>query len=183
MRHHQRGHLFRTKLKSGELSHWKITFRDATGKSIKITVGPSKHQAAALLRERLDAIYQDVYPGELRPTTFRDYAQKWITGRAGIKPGTRNAYEAILGVYARPAVEGWTRGQRPHQLVNVWGAREMASIRLADVNTWLATAPLRPKTKRNALVLLSTLFADAVEDHVVPRHPFKGLRGLQRPKA
>src|SRR5262245_57990086 len=183
MPHRQRGSLWRARLKSGALSDWKIMFRDQTGKNVKLTVGPNKHEAMAVLRARLDAVYQNTYAGEAKPQTFAAYAQRWISGRATLKPGTRATYEATLGVYAGPPTGGWPRGQRPHQLANCWGARLMTSLTLADVNTWLATAPVKPKTKRNALTLLAQLFADAVEDHVLPRHPFHGRRGLQRPRA
>ena len=183
MSHRQRGHLYRETLKSGALSDWKIMFRDQTGKLVKITVGPNKHEAMALLRSKLDAIYSGTYAGELKPMTFSSYAQAWITGRANLKPGTRQTYEATLGVYADPPKGEWARGNRPHQLVNVWGARLMASLTVSDVNTWLASAPGKPKTKRNALTLLTQMFADAVEDRVVARHPLRGSRTLQRPRA
>jgi integrase len=183
MPHRQRGHLFREKLKSGQLSHWKIIFRDQTGKNVKITVGPNKHEAQALLRQKLEAIYQGTYAGELKPATFGAYAQSWIAGRANLKPGTRGTYEAILGVYAGAPKGRWQRGQLSHQLVNVFGPRPLASLSVSDVNAWLASAPGKPKTKRNALTLLTQLFADAVEDRVIARNPLKGSRTLQRPRA
>jgi integrase len=183
MAHRQRGHLFRVPLTNGRLSDWKILFRDQAGKTVKITVGPNKHEAMALLRQKLDAIYQGTYLGELKPRTFAEYVQGWIAGRANLKPGTLRTYEATLGCYTGPAPSRGKRGQRDHQLINTWGPRPMASLTVADVNRWIATAPVKPKTKRNALTLLMQLFSDAVEDHVIARNPLQGSRTLQRPKA
>ena len=86
---------------------------------------------------------------EIKPTTFKAYAEAWLTGLGDLKPSTRAAYASLV----------------THQLIPEFGDRALTSLTVEDVNRWLAANAdgLRPKTLRNALALLHKILADAKE--------------------
>jgi integrase len=195
MGHRQQGSVFRQKkrLPDGsfrELPNYCIMFRDAAGKQKKITVGPNKKHAVAVLNEKLHELHRGVYR-EIKPITFREYATQWIQGRANLKPSTIAGYASALGVGPSPTElsEGQTRERkRPapaSQLVTVFGDRPLESIDVSDVNRYLAewAGRLKPKSLRNALSLLHKIFDDAREEGYVAVNRLHRSKALQRPKA
>jgi integrase len=195
MPHRQRGSIFKAKerLPDGtvrESPNYSIKYRLPDGRQKKECIGPSKKQATGVLQERLKALYDGTYT-EVTAISFDAYARKWIAGQGSLKPSTLHGYEAALGVYQveRPAAQQTgrrRRGGRAHQLVPYFGARPLHNLTVGEVNTYLAHAAvqaLKPKTRRNLLVLLTKMLSDAVEHGHLGRNPLVRSRSLQRPVA
>jgi integrase len=111
-----------------------------------------------------DGTYRDI-----RPASFKEYAEKWLEGLADLKPSTRASYESMV----------------KHQLIPAFGDSPLAALSVEDVNTWLAKqdGDLKPKTLRNHLTLLHKLFGDAMEAGFLAINRLHGSRSLRRPRA
>jgi integrase len=125
--------------------------------------------AETFLADIVKKVHEGTYR-ELQPITFKAYAEKWLAGLGGgIKPSTARSYQSIL----------------EHQLIPSFGARQLASLTVDDVNMYLAARAggLKPKTLRNHLVLLGKLFADAMESGHLAVNRLAKSKALRRPRA
>jgi integrase len=106
---------------------------------------------------------------EIKPTTFKAFAERWVKGLHDLKPSTRRAYESVLA----------------YQLVPAFGDLALTALGIEDVNAWLRSreGTLRVKTLRNALGLLHKILEDARESGYVSVNRLSRSRALRRPRA
>ena len=106
---------------------------------------------------------------DITPTTFREYAGRWLDGLNQLKPSTKRAYGSIL----------------TYQLVPAFGALPLTALGVEQVNEWLALreTTLKPKTRRNCLTLLHKLLEDAREAGHLAVNRLHGSRAIRRPRA
>jgi len=175
MAHRQQGYILkqRKRLKDGtewESPNYSIMYR--VGARLKSeTIGPRKKEAAQALSDRLKALHEGTYR-EIKEVTFREWAEKWQRGLAGIKPSTASAYRSILGAHMIPT----------------FGDRSLATLGVEDVNAYLGERagrlkPMKPKTLRNHLTLLHKVLDDAREAGYLAVNRLSGSKALRRPKA
>src|SRR5262249_35867443 len=105
---------------------------------------------------------------EIKPTTFKVFAERWLEGLGNVKPSTRRAYASIV----------------THQFIPAFGDRGLAALGVEDVNAWLRSRGevLRVKTLRNHLGLLHKILDDAREAGYLAVNRLHQSRALQRPK-
>lgn len=105
---------------------------------------------------------------EIKPTTFKAFAERWLEGLGDLKPSTRDAYTSML-----------TR-----RLIPAFGDRALTGLGVEDVNAWLQArdGTLRTKTLRNHLGLLHKLFEDAREQGYLGVNRLSRSRALRRPR-
>jgi integrase len=126
-----------------------------------------RKDAHAHLISVLKRVHEGTYR-EIKPVTFRLYAEKWLAGLGNLKPSTVASYRSVL----------------EHGLIPVLGDRELVSIGVEDVNAYLSSvqSKLKAKTLRNHLTLLHKLFEDAREGDYLAANRLSGSKALRRPK-
>ena len=129
---------------------------------------PRRKQAERFLTSVVGKVQDGTYV-EIKPVTFKTFAEAWLTGLGDLKPSTRAGYASLV-----------TR-----RLIPAFGDRSLTALTVEDVNGWLGASAeqLRPKTLRNALALLHKLLADAKEGHYLAVNRLSGSRALRRPRA
>lgn len=107
-----------------------------------------RKQAERYLTDVVKKVQDGAYV-EIKPTTFKAFAERWLEGLADLKPSTRRAYTSML----------------TYQLVPAFGGRPLTALSVEDVNTWLRSreGTLRIKTPHNNLGLLHKILEDARE--------------------
>jgi len=127
-----------------------------------------RKDAAAYLTNVVKRVHDGTYR-EIKPVTFREYADRWLAGLGNVKPSTIAAYRSVL--------------QR--RLIPALGDRALGSIDVEDVNAYLSAqaGKLKAKTLRNHLTLLHKVFEDAREGDYLAVNRLTGSRALRRPKA
>lgn len=168
-----RGSVYERTTKDGRRVFY-VMYRDAAGRQVKRTVGPSRREAERVLARAL----VDVERGALAPTreTFRDYAERWLADHTPrVEPSTAIDYGNSL---------------RNH-LIPFFGDRRVSAITTDLVREYVAqkaagTAPVReqpngqhgrikaklsPKTINNQVTLLRTMLGHAAADGIITRNP------------
>lgn len=87
----------------------------------------------------------------------------WFATKDGLKPATRESYEA-----------SWRRN-----VEEKWGGRALSSITALEVEQWLASSTLKPATMQRALVVLKGLLNTAVRMNLLSHSP---ITVVLRPK-
>ena len=126
----------------------------------------AEHWLAKTVTDINDGTYQ-----EIAPILFWAFAARWLTTTPGLKPSTRSAYQSVI-----------TR-----QLIPAFGDTFIHALTAADVNSYLVRAEraeLKPKTRRNVLVLLHRILEDARDARHTKTNPLRDRRGaVRRPTA
>lgn len=133
--------------------------------------------AEKFLGDTVKAVHDGTYR-EVKPITFKAYAEKWLETLADLKPSTRRTYKSVV----------------ERQLIPAFGERILGTLRPDDVNAYLAhcetpSAPekksrtLKPKTRRNILLVLHKLLEDARAAGHCAMHALAERRAVRRPKA
>jgi integrase len=106
---------------------------------------------------------------EIKPTTFKAFAERWLEGLSDLKPSTRRAYESMVR----------------YQLIPAFGELALTALGVESVNGWLRSQEgrLRTKTLQNNLGLLHKLFEDAREGGYLNTNRLSRSRALRRPRA
>lgn len=88
--------------------------------------------------------------------TFKSYADEWLA-RQGFNRSTMQAVELRLRVHAYPAL----------------GHLELRAVQPATLQRWLTSlSDLAPSYRSVIAVNVSSVFADAVDNDVLPKNPF-----------
>jgi len=96
-----------------------------------------------------------------------DYADRWITERAGLRPRTIELYRWLLGKHIRPRLGAVALGDLSTPMIRNW----RAELRAAGVSETMAAKSYR---------LLRAVLNTAVdEDRIIPRNPCR-VRGADR---
>ena len=96
-----------------------------------------------------------------------DYADRWITERAGLRPRTVELYRWLLGKHIRPQLGAVALGDLSTPMIRNWRAELLA----AGVSETMAAKAYR---------LLRAVLNTAVdEDRIIPRNPCR-VRGADR---
>ena len=79
-----------------------IDYYDNLGKRHIETVGTNKRQAVDKLTEKMNQIRTGTcrVPGEEK--AFKEFAEKWLTGKVGIKDATKTSYDGIVNNHLIP---------------------------------------------------------------------------------
>ncbi|MGH3510584.1 MAG: tyrosine-type recombinase/integrase [Nocardioidaceae bacterium] len=107
---------------------------------------------------KLTGSYVDPLAGQV---TVRIWAEQWLDVQVQLKPTTRARYRSILHVHVIPP----------------WGEVELARVRHADVQKWLAelSAELSAATVRKVYRVLSQVLGSAVKDGRLARNAAEGV--------
>ena len=139
---------------------WRARYRDPDGRE------HARHFARKVDAQRwLDETTTDLVTGRyVDPSagqvTFRDYAQRWLTGQPH-RPSTASLYERLLRLHVFP----------------VFGDRALASIKRSDVQGWVAafSETHAPETVHGTYARVRTIFLAAVEDRVLAESPCRRI--------
>src|SRR6266478_5750892 len=105
-------------------------FRDAGGRRHKASF-PTKAQAIAWVRKGVNAVAENTYIAPAAATTFKDFAQQWLDGRAAsLKPAGTRTYGGRLGL------GGDTKRRKAPSPVAAWAGRTMSSLSISDMVTY-----------------------------------------------
>ncbi len=138
------------------------------GRKIKTKTFTKRRAADVFLTNTVQRVQLGTY-ADVKPTTFREYAETWLKGLGNLKPSTRRTYGTDLNNHLIPALGDLPLGQ----------------IGPEEVNAYLAgqDGKLRPKTLTNQLSLLAKIMSDAVEAHRLTVNRLHRSRAIRRPKA
>lgn len=107
---------------------------------------------------KLTGSYVDPREGQV---AVRAWAERWLAGQVQLKPTTRARYRSILDVHVLPR----------------WGEVELARVRHADIQKWVAdlSAERSPATVRKVHRVLSQVLGSAVKDGRLVRNVAEGI--------
>jgi integrase len=150
--------------KQGQGRHrWRARYRDPAGreraKSFARKVDAERF-LVGIEDAKLRGAYVDPAAGKIR---FGEWAERWYTTTAHLKPSTRRDYRMLLD----------------HQVLPAFGDWSLASIDTLAVKEWragLLAGGLSPKRAGKALQVLSQVLASAVEGGRLARNAATGVR-------
>jgi len=147
---------------------WYAYWRDESGGQHAKAIGPRKKEAEAFIA-RLQAQLVDGTYRELAPITFAAFSEQWFRDYAAVsvKPSTLGGYRSMLD----------------SSLVPFFGTMQLASIRPADVQRYIAervSSGLKPATVQKAVILLKTMLKHAVEWDYLRTNPAQNVKPPRR---
>ncbi|MDZ4180416.1 MAG: site-specific integrase, partial [Coriobacteriia bacterium] len=147
---------------------WYAYWRDERGGQHAKAIGPRKKEAEAFIA-RLQAQLADGTYRELVPITFADFSEQWLRDYASVsvKPSTLGGYRSMLA----------------SSVVPFFGHMQLASIRPADVQRYIAervSSGLKPATVQKAVILLKTMLKHAVEWDYLRTNPAQNVKPPRR---
>jgi integrase len=117
-----------------------------------------------------EAKYAELFPGSVlsggKEVLFGEYAQAWLNARE-IEEGTHLNYKSALNLYWMPYLA----------LTRLSAISTMLLRNIIGDIEWLS-----PGVKRNAMVRLSTILADAVREELIGKNPAELLDAPKRKK-
>lgn len=147
-----------------------IDYYDNLGKRHIETVGTNKTQAVNKLTEKMNQIRTGAYrtPGEEK--TFKEFAEKWLTGKVGIKDATKTSYEGIVN----------------NHLIPYFGGGRIGDLRRENIKDFVKMISdkgnLTPKTIHNILLVLHQIIEDAQVEGLVLLNPYVKIEKPKREK-
>lgn len=141
---------------------WRARYRDPSGRE------HARHFVRRVDAERWlvsvegSKLHGDYVDPALGKRTFADYADEWLTTKAGVSERTRINIVGRIENYARPSL-----GSMPLAAVRPMHARAL----VAD----LIARGLAPSTVKAVALTTGQVFAQAVRDGIIARSPFAGL--------
>ncbi|MFJ2568136.1 tyrosine-type recombinase/integrase [Streptomyces sp. NPDC087568] len=137
------------------IGSWQARYRDANGTQ-KAKNFEKKKEADAFLDKVREAVrsgtYLDPKRGEI---TLAAWWKEWWPGHEPARPTTRNR-----------KLSAWTAHIEPK-----WGRRKLASIRAAEVQTWMRTTVKGHATQVKVRELFRAMMRDAVVDERIAKNP------------
>jgi integrase len=129
--------------------------------------------AATVAADMLRGAWVDPRSGRI---PLEEYGQTWLATRAGLRPRTRETYEAQLRLHVYPELGATDIGQLTPRAVREWFGRLVGSERVSGT------------TAAKCYRLLRTILGTAVEDELILTNPCKvagaGIeRSTERPTA
>jgi integrase len=142
---------------------WRARYRDPSGreraKSFTRKIDAERF-LVGIEDAKLRGAYVDPAAGKVG---FGEWAERWYTATAHLKPSTRRDYRMLLD----------------HQVLPAFGDWALASIDTLAVREWragLLADGLSPKRAGKALQVLSQVLASAVEGGRLARNPAMGVK-------
>jgi len=147
---------------------WYAYWRDQNGKQHAKAIGTRKKDAEAFIG-RVQAQVDGGTYRELTPITFAEFSEQWLRDYASVsvKPSTLGGYRSML----------------TSSLVPFFGSMQLASIRPADVQRYMAErmrAGRKPATVQKAVILLKTMLKHAVEWDYLRTNPAQNVKAPRR---
>jgi integrase len=165
-RSYQEGYVSKAKKgKRGEYFEIRYRVPIANGKwkhkSERLFGLAGKKEARQVLNDRLQRYSaRNSQIGYLSVTDFIQRYWKPNLERRRTKPSTRYGYDCVLGKHIIPVI-----GDMP--------IIEIGPLSIEDVVSRATTSGLAPRSVRNVLVVLQSIFSLAAQDEVIPRSPVK----------
>jgi integrase len=153
------------KTRTGTVFVIRYRLRSADGKWIHKSENlhglESKKAARAVLQQRLQkCMTQPVNTAELSVSDFVEHYWKPYLDRKGVKPSTRKSYESGIKRHILPRI-----GEMPLPSVTPLQVEEFLRGRLENGAS--------PKTVRNDLALLQSVFSLAEDNDLIPKSPIR----------
>jgi integrase len=153
------------KLASGR---WQARYRDPEGRQRKRSFdrkSDAERYLTTVESSKLAGVYIDP---ALARVTVGALAQRWIDGKADLRPSTRERYAGILREHVLPR----------------WGDVPLSNVSHSAVQAWVSEVAQHrsPATVRKVHRVLSLILASAVKDERLARNPASGV-GLPRVNA
>src|SRR4030042_3124807 len=147
-----------------------IDYYDNLGKRHIETIGTNKRQAVDKLTEKMNQIRTGTYrvPGEEK--TFKEFAEKWLAGKVGIKDATKTAYEGIL----------------KNHLIPYFGAGRIGDLRRENIRDFVKKkvdkGELSSKSLHNILLVSHQIIDDAQVERLITHNPYIKIEKPKREK-
>src|SRR4030043_43453 len=147
-----------------------IDYYDNLGKRHIETIGTNKRQAVDKLTEKMNQIRTGTYrvPGEEK--TFKEFAEKWLAGKVGIKDATKTSYEGILN----------------NHLIPYFGAGRIGDLRRENIRDFVKKkvdkGELSSKSIHNILLVIHQIIDDAQVERLITHNPYIKIEKPKREK-
>ncbi|MDO4911308.1 MAG: tyrosine-type recombinase/integrase [Corynebacterium sp.] len=146
-------------IKAGK--RWRVQYRSPDGVSRTKQGFRSRREAQRWAAANTTTIDQGLWcdPRAARKTVA-EIGDRWLAGRAHIKPSTRRVEEIQWRKHVRP----W------------WGRRAIGDIRPSDVQAWVAALDSSPSSIRHYHCMLAQILDSAVKDRFIAINPARGVK-------
>jgi integrase len=147
-----------------------IDYYDNLGKRHIETAGTNKREAVDKLTEKMNQIRTGTYraPGEEK--TFKEFAEKWLAGKVGIKDATKTSYEGIVN----------------NHLIPYFGAGRIGDLKRENIRDFVKAmvdkGELSSKSIHNILLVLHQTLDDAQIEGLIHRNPYLKIEKPKREK-
>jgi len=161
---YQQGHIEEVKTRHGLgfKIKWRIRTREGEWRWQSETLyGPTKKQAKGILAGKIRE--SSAVKPETTDLLFREFVEtdwKSYLNRKHVKPSTQKGYECVLGKHILPVL-GDLR------------IREVQPLDIEKLVQSKTAAGLAPRTTRNMLVVLQSIFSMALDNDVIDRSPVR----------
>lgn len=161
---------------------WSFRFYGLDGRQRERGGFPTKKAASAALRDELGKVDRGTWREPPKPISLDEFGQRWLeTVRPNLKPSTYASYEGALRVHLEPFFGSTTpvRSLRREHVERFLAAKLNAKkhARSCERGSACECPPAwRPKTVRNALVVLKTMLSTAVEWGYLDQSPAEKVR-------
>jgi integrase len=148
---------------------WQVRYRGPDG---RMRAAPETFARKAEAQRYLTLVEAQIARGdwtdpERAKVTVGDYAERWITERAGLRPRTVELYRWLLRRHVTPWLGGVPLGKIDTPMVREWRAK------------LLAEGVSQSTTAKAYRFLRSVLMTATSEDRIIPRNPCQ-VRGADR---
>lgn len=156
--------------KDGKTRSYAIKFRDASGRQVLETIGPSKKEAERVLAERMQAVNRGTYK-QLQEASFAEFAARWLIDYASprVKPSTYESYERAVRCHLAPAFETYPLRAITSGAIEDWIGKELA-------------AGQSPKSVNNYIVVLKLMLRHAVAWGYLATNPATDVKRVRVPE-
>lgn len=146
---------------------WRVQYRSPDGRSRTKQGFKTKLEAQAWADKNAVNIREHRWQNPTRGrATITEIKETWWVGRVDIKPSTLSVEQGT-----------WERNVKPH-----WGARQVAAITKADIQTWVATSGLGATSIRHAHAMLRQILQHACDEGRITTNPAVGVKLPRKPK-
>lgn len=156
MREHRRG-VVRWR---EDIGKYIIDYYDNLGKRHKEAIGGNEHDAYRVLNKKIEEIDTGAFNPSPKTETFKSFAERWLSGKVGVKVRTRVSYQGILD----------------NHLIPYFGKARIAEMRRKNIQEFIGEKKeqgnLSPKSVSNILAVLHEILEDAQVENLIARNPY-----------
>ena len=151
---------------------WQVRYRGPDGRlrSLPRTFETKREAERTLSVVEIQLVQDDWIDPKRGAIKLTGYAERWITERPGLRPGTAQLYRRLLAKYIVPGLGDVPINRITTALVREWRAGLIA----AGLSQTMAAKAYR--------LLRAVLMTAAVEDRLIPRNPC-AIRGADKEHA